>query len=86
MRASSLYGIGSGGHDALPMYYYLITLLPHVGNISDESFLIKENSMGCLWWYIKIKLMGLALLIVLYLVAGAFVYIVTLVNEVIKFW
>ena len=42
--------------------------------------------MGCLWWYIKIKLMGLVLLLILYLIGGAFVYIITLVNEVIKFW
>ena len=41
--------------------------------------------MGCLWWYIKIKLMGIALLIVLYLVAGAFVYIYALVGAVFGF-
>ena len=42
--------------------------------------------MGCLWWYIKIKLMGIALLVVLYLVAGAFVYVLTLIEQVMKFW
>lgn len=46
--------------------------------------------MGCLWscikWYFIIKLAGIALLLILYLIAGAFVYVMALVNEVIKFW
>ena len=42
--------------------------------------------MGCLWWYIKVRLMALALLILVWVVGGAIMYVVTLVNEVIKFW